>query len=143
MTATITQARNEIMATFKAAWEADAASQLLPVLYDDVAQKIPDAGAWVRITARYTASAQSTLSGETGARRWRRYGVVFVQIFTPTGEGLTLNEELVMIAMRAFEGVTTTPGRVTFRNVRPNEVGQEGAWFQTNVLADFEHDEVR
>ncbi|RKZ20191.1 hypothetical protein DRQ50_00095 [bacterium] len=143
MTATIAQARDEILGTFQTAWLADSVSQLLPVLYSDVSQEPPDAGAWARVTINHTASRQATLSGETGARRYRRFGFVTVQLFTPTGEGLTLGDELTTIAVRAFEGVTTAPGRVIFRNVRPIEVGQGGSWFQTNVLADFEYDEVR
>ena len=56
---------------------------------------------------------------------------------------MTLSDQLATIVKDAFEGVATSPGRVLFRNVRYNEVGQDGQWFQQNVLADFEYDEVR
>jgi hypothetical protein len=143
MTATIDQARDEILGTFRTAWLADSVSQSVPVLYSDVSQEPPDTGAWARVTINHTTSRQATLSNETGARRFRRVGFVTVQIFTPTGGGLTLSDGLTTIAVRAFEGVTTTPGRVLFRNVRPIEVGQDGNWFNMNVVADFEYDEVR
>jgi hypothetical protein len=140
---TISQARDEMLSVFTAAWEGDPTSAPVPVLYPDRAQEIPTQGPWARARVQHNASAQVTLSGEAGARRFRRTGVVSVEIFTPTGDGLTLSDQLAMIASRAFEGVTTEPGRVIFRNVRVTEAGQDGAWHKTDVLADFEYDEVR
>jgi hypothetical protein len=32
---------------------------------------------------------------------------------------------------------------VELRNVRLNEVGSDGHWYQINVVADFEYDEVK
>lgn len=143
MTATIQQARDEILSTLTTAWLGDPASADLPMLYPDRSQEPPKQGAWARVTVQHNTGRQVTLSGETGARRFRRTGIVTVQIFTPLGDGLTLGDELTMIAGRAFEGITTASG-VIFRNVRNHEVGKDKqGWFQTNVLADFEYDEVR
>ncbi len=143
MTATLIQARDEILTQFKTTWEGDVVSQDLPVLYRDVPQDIPSSGDWARVTIQHNFGEQVTLSGETGARRFRQFGIVTVQIFTETGKGMELSDTLAMIAKTAYEGVTTLPGRVEFRRVRVNEVGQDGTWFQQNVLADFEYDEVR
>lgn len=143
MTATVTQARDEMLTTFRTAWTAGPPSSTLPVLYPDVSQEVPSSGAWARVTVKHSYGEQATLSGETGQRRFRHTGIVTVQIFTPTGDGQVLSDQLVAIAKGAFEGVTTSPGRVMFRNVRVNEVGQQGQWFQVNVLADFEYDEVK
>lgn len=143
MTATIQQARNEIIAQFRTTWLADGNSSGIPILFANVGgQVIPTSGAWVRITVQHTEGSQPTLSGATGARRFRRFGFVTVQVFTPTGFS-TLADVLTMIAASAFEGITTSPGRVMFLRVRPVEIGQEGNWFQTNVLSDFQYDEVR
>ena len=139
----VTQARSEIHTRFKTVWDADSASQNVTVLYADTAQDPPPEGSWARITVRHADGAQATLSGETGARRFRQFGVVTVQVFTSTGDGQVTSDVLVAIAKFAFEGVATSPGRVLFRNVRIQEVGQDGAWFQSNVLADFEYDEVK
>jgi len=143
MTATLDQARDEVLTVFKTAWELDATSQNIPVLYWDVADDIPDSGAWVRISMRHLGGRQATLRGATGERRYRYTGIVTVQVFTPFSEGMVLNDALATIAKNAFEGVTTDPGRVILRNVRINEIGPDGQWFNTNVLADFEYDEVR
>lgn len=143
MIATPTQARNEMLAAFRAVWLADPISASLPVLYPDTRHEPPAEGAWARISVQHGDGRQATLSNEEGKRRWRHTGILTVQIFTPRGYGLALNDKLSAIAKRAFEGVTTTPGRVVFYRVRMREIGQDGQWFNTNVLADFEYDEVR
>ena len=140
---TLTQARDEVQAQFRTVWLADPISAQLPVLYMDVADVPPEEGAWARINVQHGSGGQRTLSGDTGQRRYGRTGVVTVQIFTPRGDGMELNDQLSAIATRAFEGITTSPGRVSFLRVRPNEIGPDGRLFHTNVLADIEYDEVR
>ncbi|MCP4897717.1 MAG: hypothetical protein GY906_12155 [bacterium] len=142
MSADITQARDEILAVFKTAWDAGAESAGLTVLYWDLAQDPPPTGAWARVTVRHSDGNQATLSNSVGQRRFRHEGTVFVQIFTPLDEGLTLADALTSIVKYAFEGEVTSPGRVIFRRVRVNEVGRDGQWFQVNVLADFEYDDI-
>lgn len=139
---TPTEARDEILSAHKTAWDADATASLYPLVYWDVSGEKPETP-WARVTVRHQDGEQVTLSNEAGQRRFRHFGVVTVQTFTKYGGGMSLNDELVAVSKNAFEGVTTSPGRVIFLNVRINEVGQEGHWFQTNVLADFEYDEVR
>jgi len=141
MSATPTQARDEILAKFHEVWDVSASD--VPVLYSDRAQDIPDTGSWARITVRHLTGEQATLSNGIGQRRFRHEGTVFVQIFTPFDDGMVRSDELVEIAKTAFEGEVTTPGRVIFRRVRINEIGQDGQWFQSNVLADFEYDQIR
>jgi len=144
MTATITEARDEMFAVFRTAWLGDPASASVPVMWPDVAaQKPPTSGAWARVTVQHNTGRQATLSNGVGQRRFRRTGVVTVQVFAPTGDGQEFSDQLATIAKNAFEGVTTSPGRVMFRDVRLREVGQDGNFYQVNVLADFEYDEVR
>lgn len=142
MTATRTQAKDEILGTFKTAWDAGAESTGLTVLYWNTKSEVPTSGAWARVTVRHAEGEQETLSNSAGSRRFGRVGTVTVQIFTPHNEGGTLSDQLVEIVEKAFMGVTTSPGRVIFRRVRSNEIGQDGQWFQVNVLADFEYSEI-
>jgi len=149
MTATILTARDDIIGLFRTAWLADATSAGVALLYWDVPASVPTAKdadgnmlPWARITVRHLTGEQATLSNESGVRRWRRTGIVTVQVFTAFGTGLSTNDELSMIAARAFEGASTSSG-VWFRNVSVQEIGQDEAWFQTNVVAEFEYDEVR
>ena len=144
MTATRLQAKNEMYAIFTTAWEADETSATVPVQYPDVAWPgPPKEGAWARIAIAHEAGFPATLGGETGNRRFRKLGTVTVQIFTEFGKGEQEADELAIIAEKAFEGEVTSPGRVIFRNARTIEIGRDGQWFQTNVLVDFEYDEVR
>jgi len=139
----VTQAQDEGLKAFRDAWELGAPSQGVPLLYDDVASAPPTSGPWARVSFRNVAGRQATLSGETGRRMFQHTGVASVQIFTPTGDGRVLADQLAQIAKNSFEGTTTAPGDVRFRNARILHVGQEGSWYQTNVLADFEYEEVR
>lgn len=137
------QARDEILGVHKTAWDADPASNGLPVLYWDTEGSIPDSGAWCRLTVRHAEGRTAAIGGPAGSRRFRHTGTVTVQIFTPHNEGGTLSDQLCDVVENAYEGAVTSPGRVIFRNVRTNEIGQDGQWFQVNVLADFEYDKIR
>lgn len=139
MTLTITQARDEMSALFKAAWDPTGHA----VIWDDIGQPVEnDRSPWARFTIRHADAGQATLANHGGQRRYRRMGTIFVQLFAPTGEGLSTLDEMAIEAMRAFEGKSTAGG-VWFRDVRLREVGVDGNWQQANVMADFEYDEVR
>ncbi len=141
--ADISQARDDILTFFKEAWDAGEDSEDLLVIYDDVKKEVPkDGAAWARVTVRHNSSVQSTLSGQTGKRRFEKNGTITVQIFTPYGKGLSLSDNLAIIAVDAFEGKATDSG-IWFRNVRANEIGNDGPWFQTNVIAEFIYDQIK
>ena len=141
--ANLTQAEDEVLTLFRTAWQAGAPSAGLPLLSEDVAATPPTSGAWARVSFRNSTGRQASLSGEAGQRMFQHTGFVSVQVFTPTGDGKVLANQLAQIAKNAFEGTTTTPGDVRLRNARVVPVGQEGSWYQTNVFADFEYEEVR
>lgn len=149
MSADLSTARDEILTLFRTAWRADATSLPVALYYDDVTGELPrDADTtanpdpWAHIQVRHVTGDQATLAGATGQRRFRRTGLVFVRVYTPFGQGLSLNDALAMIAVRAFEG-KKTPSDVWFRGVRSEENGIDGAWFLTTVTAEFLYDEVR
>lgn len=145
MTATRTQARDEILDQFKTVWDADPESTGVLVRYPDKPSDPPSTQVpWARVTVQHNPTGgQVTLSGATGSRRFRRFGLVTIQIFTIFGEGLVKADELARVAQGAFEGVRTSPGGVIFRAVNAVEIGKSKEWFQTNVLAQFEYDEVK
>lgn len=142
---TIEEARDEILTHFTTAWNAQASPPIL--LYDDRERDLPDNAPYARIMVEHNLSTQVTVGGKKalggGGQRFRRTGLVTVQIFTPFGDGLTDSDPLVDLVLDIFEGEETSSDRVEFRNVRPNEVGQNGAWHQTNVLAEFVYDRVK
>jgi len=154
MTATVSEARDAMMSTFRTAWLADAETLAIPVKWPDVAQgefppKTQDADGnptpWARIVVLHNpgAGGQGNLSGDTGQRRYERFGNVIISLFAGVGGGMAKLDEMTRVAMQAFEGVRHTATGVVFLRVRPQEVGQDGTYTQVNVLADFEYDEVR
>ncbi len=138
MTATIPQAADDILTLFKTAWDLTG----YPLLYEGIGGEKPTAqGPWARITLRHFLGDQESL-GPIGGRKFSKGGLVIVQTFVPIGEGLSDAYNVAKIAADAFEG-KATPLNVWFRNVRINEIGAEGDWYQVNVLADFTYDEVK
>lgn len=154
MTATVAEARDAIMATFRTAWLADGATSGIPVKWPDVAQgEFPpktqdgnnDPTPWARIVVNHNpgAGGQGNLSGDTGQRRYERFGNVITSLFAATGDGMKTLDDMARVTMAAFEGVRHTATGVVFFRVRLQEVGPDGSYTQVNVLADFEYDEVR
>lgn len=141
--ASIAAARDAMLTIFKTAWDGQTPPVPL-VIYDDTTQEVPSGDTpWCRVTIRHNISGRATVGGEVGARRFRRVGVLTVQIFTPTGEGLSNADIFAKVALDAFEGNSTGSDAIEFRNVTVNEVGRDGPWYQTNVLTEFEYDEVK
>jgi hypothetical protein len=110
----------------------------------DEEEQIPPKGAtpWLRLQVRHTDGRQATLANDAGCRRFRRYGLYTIQVFSPLGSSLLDPEELSILVVDALEGVRT-PHCVFLRNVRMNEIGSDGHWFQVNVMADFEYDVIK
>lgn len=138
MSLTVPQARDEMSAIFHTEWEASSFAAF-EVRWDDVGEPAPTSRSpWARFTIRHADGGNASISNY----HFRRKGTVFVQLFAPTGEGLSRLDQMGMVALAAFEG-RATPGGVWFREVRLREIGVDGNWQQVNVLADFEYDEIR
>jgi len=139
MSLTHQQARDEIFDVLIAAWTPTT----FPIHWEEVRkQRSKDEKPWAVATLQHSAGFQSTLSGAVGSRTFTRLGFLTVQIFTPNGKGLQDAYDLAKVVSDAFEGIST-PGGVWFRNVRLNEVGRDGEFFQLNVVVEFRYDEVK
>lgn len=148
MVATLTQARDDINTRFQTDWNSlsTAVAGYIPEVRwegTEVGDLPNSSHAWARVSIKHTQSDQKSL-GLPGTRRFERWGYVTVQVFTPLsrGQGLSLSEQLVTIARNAFEG-QTTPNAVWFRKVTVKEIGVDGPWENTNVIASFCYDEIR
>ena len=143
MTATFDEANDAILDVFKTAWDTTGH----PVAYENVKPVKPfpptAISPWARVMVRHTGGMQGSLTGGLGTTRWSRLGLFTAQIFVPNGDGLSLGYSLCKIVTDAFEGVATVSTRVWFRDVRINEIGPDGEWFQFNVIAEFTYDEVK
>lgn len=139
MTATYNEAKDQILALFKTAWDTTGYGVVYPNKEGD---KPNDAVPWARVDIEHFDGGDASLSGVDGTKRYERDGVFTAQIFVPSGEGLSEAYTLANTVSTAFEGKTTAGG-VWFRDVRIREVGPTESWFQLNVKATFNYDEVK
>lgn len=142
MSLTYAQAYDELLTQITEAWKT--ANPTYALQYDDLGtpQTPKTETPWARVTIRHNRGEQETLANALGNRLFMRDGLITVQVFTPSGKGLTRAYELAKVAADAFEG-RATPGGVWFKNVRLREIGPDGNWFQVNVIADFEYNEAK
>ena len=144
--ATIEEGRDEILDHITTAWNAQT-PPIPRLLYDDKPRDLPPNNPYARVTVQHNTSTQTTLGGKPSqggaGRRFRRFGIVTVQVFTPFGDGLTSGDPLVDLLVDALEGEDTGSDRVEFHNVSATEVGHNGVWHQTNVTAEFRYDRVK
>jgi Bacteriophage related domain of unknown function len=139
MTATYTQARDEILTLVNTIWEPTG----FPMFWENIAGTIPTTNIpWARTTIQHFFAEQATLANFDGTSRFNRRGLLTTQIFVPSGEGLSRAYTLAILLIDALEGASTSRG-VWFRNTRLNEIGAEGNWSQINVLSDFSYDEIK
>lgn len=144
MSLTRIQARDEINALLKAA--ADTITDFI-MMWDDVEADSPGGThptlPYAKVFIRHQTGTQGSLSNRVGSRIFERSGLVTIQVFTPSGDGLTDSDSYATILANAIEGISTANG-VWFRNVRIQEVGNDGAGkYLTNITAEFEYTEVR
>lgn len=144
MTATFEQAYDDTLDIFKAAWDTTGFvvdyENVAPEDGVDIPPKTPTP--WARASLRHATGGQTSLSGGLGKRTYTRTGVFIVQIFVPLGENLSEAQQLAKVVVDAFDG-KASPRAVWYRNVRVNEIGSDGDWFQVNVLVDFTYDEIK
>lgn len=146
MTASYTEARDEMMALVAAAkaivaptarieWEGGPESATSPGQTEE----------WLHVSMQHdvTGSRQASLSCANGKRRWRREGMLFVQCFAPLSAGGLKRAMVLAVAFRdAFQASQGTPGGVWFRNPTAREIGPDRNWFNANASARFTYDEV-
>ena len=147
---TLIEATDAVCSTINVAWLANAPAlnggTAPEVEWPNVQREGPplyDGNvAWAKLIVDHDFSDQATLGG-VGERVFERAGSFAFQVFVPAGKrGLDQAGRLAMVALNAFEGVTS-PGGVRFYRVKPKTVGQRDAWYQFNVEGVFEYDVVK
>lgn len=134
---TFSEARDAIMQVFYSVWSTTG----YPVFWTDLPGDKPTTQIpWARVTLKHNLGGQASLSGETGCRMFNRSGTLFIQVFVPVGGANAKGYNLAQKVANAFEDAKID---VWFRNTRMREEGVSGAFEQTNVLTDFQYDEVR
>lgn len=139
---TIPEATDSICKCFHEAWQDQTPVDWPNVSDRDSVTKLSDGNvAYVAFHVLHENSDQVSL-GETGNRVFTREGQLIAQLFVPAGKrGLDEASLLAKAAVDAFEGITFEG--VRFHRVSAKTAGLNGNWFQTNISADFEFDEVK
>ena len=135
---TFEEARDALSVLLLAAW--NTATSSAPLLFDNRNADRPDIPSlFGRLNVQHVAGMQAAL----GASRFRRMGVVSVQVFVPLGSGTQLADQVAESLVEALEGVgPTTLDNLWLRNIGMREVGPDGTYHQVNVEADFTFDRV-
>lgn len=92
---------------------------------------------WCAITIRGGEGQQASLEGP-GRRRWRYPGVIFVQVFTPTGAGLNTALGIADDVAAALRGVSVSGVVLRAASVQP--LGRDAGWEQVNVSCPYRFD---
>jgi len=142
---TLAEARDAVALVINTAWLAASVSSSIPMHWDDVKADKPGedaitsrAPSYAKTTVRTIGSPQTT----QGRRRFETTGTVTVQIFTPFGDGNTLGDALAQVILNALRSHVGSPAGLSFFDIDPNEIGETGPWFQTNVVASIRYQEL-
>src|SRR5690606_6901879 len=115
MSLNLQQTIDEILARFKEVWDTTDYPEnvvwpdvsLTPVIQqmiagDDGVELEP----WVRVTIRPNLRRQRSM-GDAGNRLFTRNGILFVELFVPTGDGNTEANQLAELIANQFEGISS------------------------------------
>lgn len=132
---TFDEARDAMLATFKAAWDPRVA------LYPDVPGDPPSSAVlWARVTLLHAVGRQASLTGGLGTVKYERQGILWIQVFAPVGDGKKAGYDAAQVLVNAYQAAQ---GSVWYRNIRMNEMGTDGAFERLDVMTDFEYTDVR
>lgn len=149
MSQTPQQSVDEILARFKSVWDSTGH----PVVWQDVPisaslQKMIDGAdgvaltPYARVTIRSNRRFQRTV-GQQGNRKFEGLGVLFVEIFTPTGDGLVTTRALAQLVRDAYETPNISSYRTWYSEARTQENGSEGLWSRITVTIEWSYEEVK
>lgn len=131
-------AKDTILTVFKAVWDAYPGTPA--ALYPDVPGRPPPVDKlWARATVQHHAASQTSLGG-VGTRRFTATGLVWVQVFAPSGDGSTGATTAAQAIVNAYRDARLA---VWFRNVMLVDMGGDGAFSRVDVKADFLYDDIR
>ena len=126
---------------FKTAWDAQGGT-VPPVVYENTPGDPPkDGSPYVKVFVRHFDSRQATLA-RPGGRRFRKAGILTFEVYSRVGVGVTADANYAKVIRGAFEGSTTAPDGIWFRNARKIEQGVRADMWLEDVLVDFEYDTI-
>lgn len=107
---------------------------------DDDPAAVPNDNTWVRFNIMHSEGPQASM-GDPGNNRFRRFGMITVQIFQKEGQYGTAAKVLAKDVIDIYAG--TINSDIIYRNPILREVGNDGnGWYQINVITEFQYDEL-
>lgn len=145
MANTYEEARAALSAFARTSWLAALVVVSLPsttpIAYDNLNFDPPEDGStWARLNIQHITADRASL-GSPDTCRFRREGLLSIQIFVPLGDGTLVADQIADSLVEAFEDVGAIEN-IWFRNIRMKEVGSDGTFHQVNVEVDFTFDRV-
>jgi hypothetical protein len=147
-------AEDAILAALKVKWDADtpALNSAVPVtlVYEltepDLKPHPRDSNKpWARVIVRHADAGKTSLTSSDKTARYRRVGIVWVQVFAPGsyGSAFTLARQLAQVAQAAYEGKRSPDGSVVFTKAAITDSQKDGAFVRRDMKASFYWDEVK
>ena len=128
------QAEAAVRKYFNAQWD-----KLTDIAWPDMDFDTPNE-TWVRFSMKNNDGFQASF-GNPGNNRFRRKGMVYVQVFQKEGKGSTDARAKADVAADIF--MADELSGVTFYNVNAKDIGPDGnGWYQWNVSAEFRYDRI-
>jgi hypothetical protein len=148
MSQTQQQAVDEILERFNSVWGPTGYAVVWPdVPIEPSLQKMIDGAdgvvlaPYARVTVRSNTRKQKTLGQST--RIYTSMGVIFIEIFTPTGDGMVAAYALAEDMREAYEVPNVSSYHVWYGEVKVAENGSEGLWSRLTVTAEWQYEQVR
>lgn len=111
-------------------------NSLTPIAWPDV-DFTPPNGTWVRFDMKNNVGKQSSM-GAPAANRFRRLGIVTIQVFQQEGAGGVDARTKADVAANAF--LDNDLSGFEFFNVNARAIGNYDGWYQWNVTAEYQYD---
>lgn len=140
MSLTLDEATSAINQFVRDAWQADPITATVPLYFDQTPFDKPGApvppelvaNPWALCTQQIAESTQFAM----GCSESNTTGQVSVAIYGSPGSGGVFVTQAAGVLLRAYRTVLPTGG-VDFNNARLERVGNVGAWYLGNALANF------
>jgi hypothetical protein len=98
---------------------------------------------WLRVTEQIVIESQTSLAGGDGRKRYTSQGVIFSQVFVPVSDPAAYTRGRVLSEMCRNTFRKREPNDlVWFRNAKITPVGLTTGWYQFNISATFQFDEI-
>ncbi len=134
---TFEEARDEIFALLKTAWDTTG----FPIKWPGIKFSKPEPSAtYAEVIFHHLAGGQVAFG--SGVSMWRRAGSLLFRVNTPMGEGFTDTYSLAKVITDAIEG-NATQGGVWFRETSIREGDEVGGYDRVTVETIFEYTEVK